>query len=96
MPFQLDVETLRHGLNFRLTSKLGGIDLLSEIIGGGGYFDLLPDTIEIELFGVRCRCIGLSKLIKVKRAAGRPKDYEALAELEAIRERRDLWKRGRS
>ena len=86
LPFQLDRETLEHGLNFTLTSKLGDIDLLGEIVGGGGYAALLPHTIEIELFGVRCRCLGLAKLIEVKRAAGRPKDLEALAELEAIRE----------
>ena len=34
--------------------------------------------------GVRCRCLTLSKLIEVKRAAGRPKDLEAIAELEAL------------
>jgi hypothetical protein len=28
----------------------------------------------------------LSKLISLKRAAGRPKDFEAIAELEALRE----------
>jgi len=47
---------------------------------------LVSDTIEIELFGVRCLCLGLEKLIQVKRAAGRPKDLEVLAELEAIRD----------
>ena len=86
LPFSLDAATLAAGLNFTLTSKLGDIDLLGEIVGGGGYRDLLHHTIEIELFGVRCRCLGLAKLIEVKRAAGRPKDLEALAELEAIRE----------
>ncbi|MEN8184762.1 MAG: nucleotidyltransferase [Myxococcota bacterium] len=88
LPFQLDADTLRRGLNFTLTSKLGDIDLLGEIVGGGGYDALVGDAIEIELFGVRCRCLGLDKLIEVKRAAGRPKDLEALAELEAIREER--------
>ncbi len=88
LPFQLDADTLRRGLNFTLTSKLGDIDLLGEIVGGGGYEALIGHTIEIELFGVRCRCLGLDKLIEVKRAAGRPKDFEALAELEAIREER--------
>jgi hypothetical protein len=61
---------------------------LGEIVGGGGYEALLPHTIELELFGLRCRCLDLAKLIEVKRAAGRPKDFEALAELEAIRESR--------
>jgi hypothetical protein len=35
-----------------------------------------------------CLCLDLDKLIEVKRAAGRPKDLEAIAELEAIREER--------
>jgi predicted nucleotidyltransferase len=86
LPFTLDVETLQHGLNFTLTSKLGDIDLLGEIVGGGGYEQLTSDSIEIELFGVHCLCLGLEKLIQVKRAAGRPKDFEALAELESIRD----------
>jgi predicted nucleotidyltransferase len=85
LPFALDAKTLKAGLNFTLTSKLGDIDLLGEITGGGGYRELIGDTIEIELFGVRCRCLGLERLIEVKRAAGRPKDLEAIAELEVIR-----------
>jgi hypothetical protein len=88
LPFRFDVETLRRGLNFTLTSKLGDIDLWGEIAGGGGYAALAPHAIELDLFGVRCLCLGLDKLIEVKRAAGRPKDLEAIAELVAIRERR--------
>ena len=88
LPFSLDVDTLRRGLNFTLTSKLGDVDLLGEILGGGDYADLEPHTIAIEVFGVRCRCLGLDKLIEVKRATGRPKDLEVLAELIAIRRAR--------
>ncbi len=74
------------GLNFTLQTVLGALDLLGEIVGGGRYADLLPHTIEVEVFGVRCRCLGLVALIRAKRAAGRPKDLEAIAELEAILE----------
>lgn len=88
LPFVLDEHTLRSGLNFTLVSKLGDLDLLGEIVGGGGFDDLIEDSIEIELFGVRCHCLGLEKLIEVKRAAGRPKDLEALAELEELLARR--------
>jgi hypothetical protein len=88
LPFRLDEPTIRHGLNFTLTSKLGDFDLLGEIVGGGGYAELRPHAIELELFGVRCLCLGLDMLIEVKRAAGRPKDLEVLAELEAIRDER--------
>jgi hypothetical protein len=88
LPFVFDEETLQKGLNFTLTSKLGDVDLLGEVLGGGGYRELETHTIELDLFGVRCLCISLDKLIEVKRAAGRPTDLEALAELIAIRESR--------
>jgi hypothetical protein len=38
------------------------------------------------LFGVTYRFITLDALIRSKRAAGRAKDFEVIAELEAIRE----------
>ena len=88
LPFHLDPETLRRGLNFTLRTTRGDLDLLGEVAGGGGYGALLPHSRELEMFGLRCRCLELYKLIEVKRAAGRPKDLEATAELEAIREER--------
>ena len=75
-------------IDFTLTTELGLVDLLGEITGGGSYDDLLPHTVMLPAFGVNCRCLDLETLIRVKRAAGRPKDYEALAELETIREER--------
>jgi len=88
LPFRFDPETVRRGLNFTLRTTRGDLDVLGEIAGGGGYEALLPDSRELEMFGLRCRCLELDKLIDVKRAAGRPKDLEAIAELEAIREER--------
>ena len=89
LPFRLDIESLRNGLNFTLAMDLGALDLLGEIAGGGNYEALLPDTVELDLFGNVIRCLTLQKLIEVKRAAGRPKDLEAIAELEALRAERD-------
>ncbi|MEO5719987.1 MAG: hypothetical protein ABIR71_00775 [Chthoniobacterales bacterium] len=86
LPFAWEPRRLRHGLNFTLTTAAGDVDLLGEIIGGGTYEQLLPHTSEIEAFAVRFRCVTLPKLIDLKRAAGRPKDFEALAELEALRD----------
>jgi predicted nucleotidyltransferase len=88
LPFRFDPETVRRGLNFTLRTTRGDLDLLGEVVGGGGYDALLPHSRELEMFGLRCRCLDLDKLIEVKRAAGRPKDLEAIAELEAIREER--------
>jgi hypothetical protein len=84
LPFRWDVETLARGLNFTLTTAAGDIDLLGEVIGGGRYEDLLPYTIEVEMFDVTCRCVTLPKLIALKRAAGRPRDFDAIAELEVL------------
>jgi predicted nucleotidyltransferase len=88
LPFKWDRRTLEFGLNFTLETSLGLIDLLGEITGGGKYEDLLPHTVRIEVFGVSCLCIDLETLIRVKRAAGRPKDFDALAELESIADER--------
>jgi len=45
-------------------------------------------TVTIQLYGAECRCLDLETLLSVKRAAGRPKDLEAIAELEALVEER--------
>ena len=87
LPFHFDLPTVKAGLNFTLTTDLGWIDLLGEIVGGGGYDQLLPHSIEVEAFGVRLKVLDLDTLIRTKRAAGRPKDYEGIAELEVLRDR---------
>jgi predicted nucleotidyltransferase len=89
LPFRWDTETIVHGLNFTLVTTLGDIDLLGEITGGGAYEDLQAHSIKIAAFGMECLCLDLDMLIHVKRAAGRPKDFEAIAELEALREERE-------
>jgi hypothetical protein len=89
LPFDWSAATLRRGLNFTLTTSVGDIDLLGEITGGGSYQDLLPHTASIELFGRTHRCLDLPWLIRTKRAAGRARDLEAIAELEALREERE-------
>jgi nitroreductase len=88
LPFVWDREVLQRGLNFTLTTSLGDIDLLGEIPGGGTWEDLHGGSIELSVFGTSCLCLSLPQLIRAKMAAGRPKDLEALAELETIQEER--------
>jgi hypothetical protein len=88
LPFRWNEETVRRGLNFTLTTRLGALDLLGEITGGGGYEALLPHTIRLPILGRPCLCLDLPTLIRVKRAAGRPRDYEAVSELEVLAEER--------
>jgi hypothetical protein len=84
LPFEFDVDTIARGLNFTLTTVAGDLDLLGEAAGGGTYDALVPRSETRELFGLRVKFVDLPTLIQLKRAAGRPKDLERIAELEAI------------
>jgi hypothetical protein len=86
LPFRLDVATLARGLNFTLTTAMGDLDLLGEVAGGGTYEQLLPQTHRIRVFDTDLDVVTLAQLIRLKRAAGRPKDLESLAELEILLE----------
>ena len=90
LPFKWDARTVGFGINFTLRTDMGFLDLLGEITAGGTYDELLPHTRVIDVYEMPCRCLELEELIRVKRAVGRPKDFEAVAELEAIRDEREL------
>jgi hypothetical protein len=90
LPFEWSPATLRRGLNFSLITTRGEIDLLGEIVGGGSYDDVLPHSQVVTMFGREHRCIALDWLIRTKRAAGRAKDLEAIAELELLHDDPDL------
>ena len=88
LPFRFDVETLKRGLNFTLTTSDGPIDLLGDLSGVGTYAAARERSDQAEMFGGTYYYLDLEALIVSKRAAGRPKDFEAIAELEAIRDER--------
>ena len=88
LPFKFDVETLKRGLNFTLTTTAGPIDLLGELAGVGPYDAVRSRANSAAMFGGAYLFIDLEGLITSKKAAGRPKDLETIAELEAIREER--------
>jgi len=89
LPFRWEEATVLRGLNFTLTTSLGPLDLFGEIISGGDYQDLVSHTVLLQVFGVECRFLNLPRLIEIKRATGRPKDREVLAELEVILEQQN-------
>jgi hypothetical protein len=95
LPFCFDVATLERGFDFSLDTSLGEVDLLGALIGGGSYEELVAHAVAGEVFGTSCNFLGLEWLIRVLRAAGRAKDLEVLAELEALREESDPGLRDR-
>jgi hypothetical protein len=77
LPFTWNEQTVQSGLNFTLSTTIGALDLFGEIIAGGSYDDLLPSSIPIQLYGVECLCLGLERLIYVKRVTDGPKTWKS-------------------
>jgi len=86
LPFQLNEETLKRGLNFALATAKGGIDLLGELQGVGAFPLVRTHSIEADISGTQYPFLDLDTLIVAKRVPGRAKDLEAIAELETIRD----------
>lgn len=90
LPFQLDAEALRRGFNFTFTTRAGNLDFLGLPAGVDGYRELEPNAVGMELAGHHVLVTGLDDLIRMKIAAGRPKDrieVEVLAAVRDVRER---------
>ena len=73
-------------MNFTLTTELGDIDLLAGVAAGETYQDLLAHSFDVDAFGAHFKCIDLPTLIRIKEAADRPKDREAIAEPRVLLE----------
>ena len=84
LPFIMDDRTLRNAPILTLTTKEGDIDVLDKIAGVGAYTAVKEHSEKISALGVNLRVLDLPYLIKAKRAAGRPRDFEHLPELEAL------------
>jgi hypothetical protein len=86
LPFRPDAKTLRAGDAFTLTTDVGWLDLLGTPSGTSGYDDLARTADAFDLFGYRVLVASIEDLIRMKRAAGRPKDLLAVEELGALRD----------
>ena len=86
VPFLWDARTLRNVAILTLQTELGEIDLIAEVAGVGGFDEVKAHSISVEAFGRELATLDLPTLIRAKRAAGRPKDLAAVAELESLLE----------
>lgn len=82
--FIMDDRTLRNAPILTLTTSEGDIDVMDRIAGVGQYDAVRRHSERISALGVRFRVLDLPSLIKAKRAAGRPRDFDHLPELEAL------------
>lgn len=88
-PIRPDRRRLRasHGPQLFRT-RHGRLDVLKEA-GGESYEKLAEDASEVRVHGHVAQCASLAALLRMKRAANRPKDQPAIAKLEeALRRER--------
>jgi hypothetical protein len=89
IPCILDAETLERGQNFTFTTTLGPVDILGLPSGVRNFDELAANAVQFDLGdGIRVEVCHLEDLIRMKRAAGRPKDLIELEVLGAVREER--------
>ena len=88
---ELTEETCAQFKNLYLDTKEGQLDCLSVIDGLGDYSQAKQESERIEVEGTKMRVLSLEALVRTQRAMNRPRDKEAVSQLEAIRE---LRKRG--
>ena len=86
VPFILDARTLRNGDSFTFDTDFGWLDVLATPSGTSGYRDLAAAAEQMDLGGFTVRVVALDDLIRMKRAAGRPKDRVEVEILIALRD----------
>ncbi|HET8776294.1 MAG TPA: hypothetical protein VFN76_01415 [Candidatus Limnocylindria bacterium] len=90
LPFHPDRRTLERGDAFTLRTDYGDLDILGTPAGVSGFDDLDANAEEADLDdGLLVRVASLDDLIRMKRAAGRPKDRVELEILGALRDEID-------
>lgn len=89
LPFRCDARTLAAGDAFTFTTDVGWVDILATPAGTEGYDDLARTAEPLRLFDHRVLVADIDDLMRMKRAAGRPKDLLALEELGALRDELD-------
>jgi hypothetical protein len=90
VPFVLDAATLASAQTFTFSTSAGALDVLAEPAGTRGFDELMANAEQFDLGdGLVVLVCSLDDLIRMKRAAGRPKDRIELEVLAAVREERD-------
>jgi hypothetical protein len=86
IPFQLDATALANGDTFTFVTDAGNLDILGTPRGTAGHDDLLATATEVDLDDLTVKVCDIEDLIRMKRAAARPKDLIEVEVLAAVRQ----------
>jgi len=84
VPFIPDGRTLSRAELLTLETRVGSLDLLARPPGARPYPELEQASEEIDVDGRVVRIAAIDDLIRMKRAAGRPRDLDDIEALEAL------------
>jgi predicted nucleotidyltransferase len=76
---------LRGTNNIYLETDMGVLDILSTSPPAGDFQEIKSRSIVVPLYGHKCRVISIDDLIRIKESMNRPKDQQAVKELQIIR-----------
>jgi len=91
----LTEETCSQFKNLYLDTNVGQLDCLSFVDGLGDYKQVKQESEFIEVEDKKMRVLSLDALIKAKRAMNRPRDRQAISQLEAIKKLKNDQKASR-
>lgn len=88
LPLRLTPEQSASLKNLYIKTDLGNMDCRSEILGVGGFDEVLRQAVEVELPFGKCRLLSLDQLIRAKEAMNRDHDRITVKQLKEIRKRK--------
>jgi len=89
LPLDVTEENCARLTNIYLETDLGVLDCLSEVAGLGGSEAVMTRAVEIDSPAGKFRILALDALIQAKETMGRPHDRLTVAQLRAIKERKE-------
>jgi hypothetical protein len=85
LPLSLTLENCKNLKNLYLDTNLGQLDCISEVQGLGDFSQVEQMCQTIEAEQTRLKVLNRDALIQSKKAMDRPRDREAVRQLEAIK-----------
>lgn len=89
LPFELTEADWPRIKNLYLETDWGVIDCLGEVLGIGGYDEVLGWAEELGTPLGKLKVLTLDGLIRAKEAVGRPHDLQTVSQLKAIKAQRE-------
>ena len=85
LPFEPDARALKSGSNFTFATDLGDLDVIGWPDGISSYDELVSAAVPMRIGRQEVLVASIDDLIRMKRAAGRPKDIAGALALEEVK-----------